>query len=81
MMSEIFTIPLLVAAKAQNILGDDYKVMYTHNHRNRVTLYDVWNIVTGKATKIIIDDDEDFFLGSVTPMYIAREAQRRLGHE
>lgn len=76
-MSEIFTIPLLVAAKAQNILGDDYKVMYTHNHTNRVTLYDVRNMVTGKAVKIIIDDDEDWFLGSATPRYIAREAIRR----
>jgi hypothetical protein len=80
-MSEIFTIPLLVAAKAQNILGDDYKVMYTHNHKNQVTLYDVWNVVTGKAVKIIIDDDDDFFLGSATPRYIAREAIRRLGNE
>lgn len=80
-MSEIFTIPLLVAAKAQTILGDEYKVMFTHNHTNRVTLYDVWNIVTGKAMKIIIDDDEDWFLGSATPKYIAREAKRRLGDE
>lgn len=76
-MSEIFTIPLLVAAKAQNILGDDYKVMYTHDYTNRVTLYDVRNMVTGKAVKIIIDDDEDWFLGSATPRYIAREAIRR----
>lgn len=76
-MSEIFTIPLLVAAKAQNILGDDYKVMYAHNHTNRVTLYDVLNMVTGKVVKIIIDDDEDWFLGSATPRYIAREAIRR----
>lgn len=76
-MSEIFTIPLLVAAKAQNILGDDYKVMYTHDYTNRVTLYDVRNMVTGKAVKIIIDDDEDWFLGSSTPRYIAREAIRR----
>jgi hypothetical protein len=44
-------------------------------------LYDVWNIVTGKAVKIIIDDDDDFFLGSATPLYIAREAKRRLGNE
>lgn len=76
-MSEIFTIPLLVAAKAQNILGDDYKVMYTHDYTNRVTLYDVRNMVTGKTVKIIIDDDEDWFLGSATPRYIAREAIRR----
>lgn len=80
-MSEIFAIPLLVAAKAQSILGDDYKVMYTHNHKNHVTLYDVWNMVTGKAVKIIIDDDEDYFLGSATPKYIAREAKRRLSNE
>lgn len=80
-MSEIFTAPLLVAAKAQNILGNDYKVMYTHNHKNHVTLYDVWNMVTGKAVKIIIDDAEDWFLGSATPRYIAREAIRRLGNE
>ena len=76
-MNEIFTIPILVAAKAQNILGDDYKVMFTHNHNTHVTLYDVWNVVTGKAIKIIIDDDEDWFLGSYTPKYIAREAIRR----
>lgn len=80
-MSEIFTIPLFVAAKAQNILGDDYKVIYTHNHKTRVTLYDVWNAVTGKAVKIIIDDAEDWFLGSATPRYIAREAKRRLSSE
>lgn len=50
-MSEIFTAPLLVAAKAQNILGDDYKVMYTHNHTNHVTLYDAWNICNREGYK------------------------------
>lgn len=49
--------------------------------KNHVTLYDVWNVVTGKATKIIIEDGEDWFLGSATPRYIAREAIRRLDHE